>query len=205
MSFQLNDIIKMAIDNALLNTHTATIGRVVKVNDTTIDVQPVINHVHNGVDIQLPVFPQVPPVFLQGGSSYDAHPIAVGDYCLLIIVERCFDQWYAGSDLVRPPEKRMHDYSDAFAIVGINPLATAKQIPSNIKRVGDSDVTGDYNHDGNYTLNGNMTINGDLTVNGDITCTGRLTVANATIAGIDFAGHVHGGVQTGGSNTGVAK
>ena len=42
----LNEILKNAIANALINTHTATIGRVVKVNSTTIDVQPVINHVH---------------------------------------------------------------------------------------------------------------------------------------------------------------
>ena len=201
----LNDILMRSIGNALMNVHTATIGRVVKVNATTIDVQPVINHVHNGKDVPLPIFPKVPPVFLQGGSSYDAHPIAVGDYCLLIVVERCFDNWYAGSDEVRPPEKRMHDYSDTFAIVGINPLAKAINIPSVIQRKGDSNVTGNYVHQGNYNLTGNMVINGNLTVNGNINCTGRLTVANATIAGIDFAGHVHGGVQTGGSNTGVAQ
>lgn len=201
----LNEILKNAIDNALINTHTATIGRVVKVNDTTIDVQPVINHVHNGVDVKLPIFPKVPPVFLQGGASYDAHPIAVGDYCLLIVAERAFDNWYAGSDEVRPPERRMHDYSDTFAIVGVNPLAKAINIPATIVRKGNSTVTGDYVHEGDYDITGNVTINGNLTVKGDIDCTGRLTVANATIAGIDFTGHVHGGVQTGGSNTGAAQ
>lgn len=201
----LNEILKNAIANALINTHTATIGRVVKVNDMTIDVQPVINHVHNGIDVKLPIFPKVPPVFLQGGASYDAHPIAVGDYCLLIVVERAYDNWYAGSDEVRPPERRMHDYSDTFAIVGVNPLAKAISIPSTIVRNGDSTVTGDYAHTGNYDITGNVTINGNLTVNGDINCTGRLTVANATIAGINFASHVHGGVQTGGSNTGAAQ
>ena len=201
----LNEILKNAIANALINTHTATIGRVVKVNDTTIDVQPVINHVHNGIDVKLPIFPKVPPVFLQGGASYDAHPIAVGDYCLLIVVERAYDNWYAGSDEVRPPERRMHDYSDTFAIVGVNPLAKAISIPSTIVRKGNSTVTGDYTHEGDYDITGNVTINGNLTVNGDINCTGRLTVANATIAGINFASHVHGGVQTGGSNTGAAQ
>lgn len=201
----LNEILKNAIDNALINTHTATIGRVVKVNSTTIDVQPVINHVHNGIDVKLPIFPKVPPVFLQGGASYDAHPIAVGDYCLLIVVERSYDAWYAGSDEVRPPERRMHDYSDTFAIVGVNPLAKAISIPSTIVRKGNSTVTGNYTHRGDYDITGNVTINGNLTVNGDINCTGRLTVDNATIAGIDFTGHVHGGVQTGGSNTGVAQ
>lgn len=201
----LNEILKNAIANALINTHTATIGRVVKVNSTTIDVQPVINHVHNGIDVKLPIFPKVPPVFLQGGASYDAHPIAVGDYCLLIVVERSYDAWYAGSDEVRPPERRMHDYSDTFAIVGVNPLAKAISIPSTIVRKGNSTVTGNYTHTGDYDITGNVTINGNLTVNGDINCTGRLTVANATIANIDFTGHVHGGVQTGGSNTGVAQ
>ena len=99
----------------------------------------------------------------------------------------------------------MHDYSDTFAIVGVNPLTKAINIPSVIERKGDSNVTGNYVHEGDYDITGNVTINGNLTVNGDINCTGRLTVANATIAGIDFTGHVLGGVQTGGSNTGIAQ
>lgn len=211
---QLDEVIKRFINDAVAKIHTATIGRVVKVSAKTIDVQPVINLIYNGRDLPLPVLAEVPPVFMQGGGSYTAHPIAIGDYALVVFTERAFDRWYDGVDGVRPPELRMHDYSDGFAIVGVNPLAAALDIPQVIQQTGDTNYDGNHTHQGdneqtgNYTLtgnqevNGNVTINGNLTVNGDITCTGTLTVptimtANVTasggvsIAGVDFGTHTH--------------
>lgn len=195
---QLVDTINQAIEFALANLHTATIARVVAVADTTIDVQPVINRTVNGESIPLPVFTKVPPVFMQGGGSYTAHPIAVGDYCLLVFTERCFDRWYEGQDNRRPAEFRMHDYSDGLAIVGVNPRAGAFTIPDVIQQtgdtnqdgnythqgnrtqVGDYDLTGDYTQVGNMTIQGNVEITGDVQVNGNITCTGTIAAGNFT-------------------------
>ena len=192
---ELIDTLMMTIDQALANLHTATIARVTKVDATTINCRPVINRVVKGESIALPEFIEVPPLFMQGGGSYTAHPIAVGDYCLLIFTERCFDRWYAGQDYRRPLELRMHDYSDGIAIVGINPLAAALTIPSVIQQTGDTNQDGDYTHTGNreqtgdydltgdYTQVGNMTIEGDfeltgnMVVNGNITCTGVISAA----------------------------
>jgi len=199
---ELNEVMQGQIGEVLARTHTATVGRVVKVNATTIDVQPVINLVFNGEDLTPPVFAEVPPVFMQGGSSYTAHPIAVGDYALMIFAERSFDRWYAGVDGVRPPELRMHDYSDGFAIVGVNPASKAIEIPTVIKQVGDTDQTGDYVHVGNRTQTGNFTITGNMTINGDLTVNGKITASSASIGGIEFGTHKHSGVQSGGSNTG---
>jgi hypothetical protein len=158
---ELPTVMNDAIITALANTHTILIGRVVTVNTTTIDVQPVIQRVVDGVPINLPLFPAVPPVFLQGGTSYDAHPITAGDYCLLLINERCFDRWYAGADGVPPLEFRMHDYSDAFALVGVNPAAMAKTIPTTIERFGDSTITGAWFHTGSYELTGPLDVIGN--------------------------------------------
>lgn len=158
---ELPDVMNDAILTALANTHTILIARVEAVNATTIDVQPVIQRVVDGVNISLPLFPSVPPIFLQGGSSYDAHPITAGDYCLLLINERCFDRWYAGDDGVPPLEFRMHDYSDGFALVGVNPAAMAKTIPTTIERFGDSTVTGAWVHSGSYALTGPLTVTGN--------------------------------------------
>lgn len=158
---ELPDVMNDAILTALANTHTILIARVETVNATTIDVQPVIQRVVDGVNISLPLFPSVPPIFLQGGSSYDAHPIAAGDYCLLLINERCFDRWYAGDDGVPPLEFRMHDYSDGFALVGVNPAAMAKTIPTTIERFGDSTVTGAWVHSGSYALTGPLNVIGN--------------------------------------------
>lgn len=158
---ELPDVMNDAILTALANTHTILIARVEAVNAKTIDVQPVIQRVVDGVAVDLPLFPDVPPIFLQGGSSYDAHPIAAGDYCLLLINERCFDRWYAGDDGVPPLEPRMHDYSDGFALVGVNPSSMAKTIPTTIERMGDSTVTGAWVHTGSYALTGPLTVTGN--------------------------------------------
>lgn len=208
---RLIDTINDAINHAMANLHTATIARVSGVGATTISVQPVINREVNGESIRLPEFVDVPPLFMQGGASHTTYPIAIGDYCLLIFTERCFDRWYEGQDFRRPPELRMHDYSDGFAIVGINPKASALTIPDVITQVGDTHQEGNYEHTGDveqtgdYTLDGDMTINGNLTVNGDITCTGTLMVPTAVIGGIDFATHVHGGVTSGSGSSGVPQ
>lgn len=162
---ELTDVMNDGILTALANTHTIVVAKITAVGSITIDCQPVIQRVVDGSAIQLPVFPSVPPVFLSGGASYDAHPLAVGDYCLLLVSERCFDRWYGGADNVPPIEQRMHDYSDCFALVGVSPASMAKTIPATIERFGDSTVTGDYIHTGNYTLIGAL----DVSLNTDST------------------------------------
>lgn len=158
---ELNDVMNDAMITALANTHTIVIAKITAVGAVTIDAQPVIQRVVDGQAVTLPVFPSVPPVFLSGGTSYDAHPIAVDDYCLLLVSERCFDRWYGGADNVPPIEQRMHDYSDCFALVGVSPASMAKTIPTTIERFGDSTVTGDWIHTGNYTLTGLLDVTGN--------------------------------------------
>lgn len=175
---QLKTATDDAIITALANTHTILIAKIVAVKAKTIDVKPVIQRVVDGKNIDLPVFPDVPPVFMQGGTSYDAHPIAVDDYCLVLINERCFDRWYAGADGAPPLEFRMHDYSDGFALVGINPASMAKTIPATIERFGDSTVTGDWVHSGSYALTGPLTVTGDATI------TGRTNSGTYSVGGV---------------------
>ena len=191
---RLTDIIADAIGEALSNLHTATIAKVTAVQEKTISVQPVINRVVDGKSIQLPQFTKVPPLFMQGGGSYTAHPITVGDYCLLVLTERCFDRWYSGSDFQDPAEFRMHDYSDGIAIVGINPTAGALTIPSVIQQTGDANADGDHTHQGDRTQTGNQTIIGDLHVDGNVTVTGNITCLG-TIAAGNYTG-LAGGAMT---------
>ncbi|MBL1319599.1 MAG: hypothetical protein JKY80_01955 [Mariprofundaceae bacterium] len=191
---QLIDTLMIAIDSSLADLHTATIAKITAVNATTIDCQPVTSRVVNGAKIDLPEFVEVPVLFMQGGGSYTAYPIVIGDYCLLIFTERAFDRWYAGQDNQKPIEFRMHDYSDGIAIVGLNPLASAITIPSVIEHKGDS------HHIGNMQIDGNITHTGTTQHTGDVTISGNLIVN-----GISFGTHVHGGVQTGGGSTGTPQ
>lgn len=178
---ELLDTLKQTIGHALTNTHTATIGKVIKVREKTIDIQPVINRVVNGESISLPVFTDVPPVFLGGNGSSISLPIAAGDYALMIFTERCFDRWWIGQDFQSPLELRMHDYSDGFAIVGLLPQDSALTIPDKITIVGDVEFTG------------NLDITGDVDINGSMTVTGGDVVAD----GISLKTHTHPYTWTG--------
>lgn len=193
---ELHDTIGLGVEFALADVHTIVVAKITSVNDKTISCVPVINRVVKGSSKQLPEFIEVPPVILQGGDSYIAEPISAGDYCLVLISERCYDAWYAGSDFVSPLEMRMHDYSDGFALCGVNPQATAIAIPKKNRM-----MNGNTDHEGDLNLTGNVTISGNLTVGGDINCAGRLMVASATIGGIDFDTHKHRG-DSGGTTGG---
>lgn len=197
---QLIETLQIALKQAQANLHTSTIGRVVKVNSKTVDIQPVINRKVDGKDIKLPVFVEVPVMHLHGGASYTAYPVNVGDYALLIFTERCFDNWYNGIDEALPLEFRMHDYSDAVAIVGLYNRAGEITIPSvithigdvyeegNHEHIGDVEQTGNYVMTGDFTQTGNMTINGNVQVNGNIVCTGNISAGS-------FSG-LNGGAMT---------
>lgn len=201
------DIAVGLINDALANMHTITIAKVTQVKAKTINCKPVMSRVVNGKKVDLPEFSDVPCINLQGGSSYLHMPTKAGDYCLLLISERCFDGWYNGQDFEKPLEYRMHDYSDSFAVIGINPAGSALTIPDiiefmgdklmdgnhehngNLEHNGDNTHTGDYihegdyNHTGNKLQTGNHTQTGNMAVTGAISATGILSAAGLTIAG----------------------
>lgn len=224
----LTSLIMQGIMNALADTHTIIIGQIEKVNQTTIDVQPAIARNVNGKEEPLPVFPDVPVVNFLGGTSSIQMPLAKGDDCILFVSERCFDGWYHGNKNQKPMHPRMFDYSDCVAFVGLKNKAGELDIPDRIKMVGDTLQIGDYEHQGNreqtgnyiltgdFTINGHTIKNGNLTVNGNITivgngsrtvnasgCTVNLTGGDVIADGVSLKNHTHGGVQTGGGNTGV--
>ena len=201
-ALDLISTITLGITQSLSNTHTNLVAKVVKVNAKTIDVQPVIAREVNGQAKPLPVFPDVPVINFLGGSSSIQMPIAIGDYCQLFVNERCLDNWYFGNDNQKPLSNRMLDYSDAVAFVGLKNKAGELEIPDRIKMVGDTLQIGSYEHQGDrsqagdYTIQGNINQTGTNTINGDIIINGQSLW--------DFMNnHTHGGVRSGGSNTGV--
>lgn len=184
MMENLETVVLQALDEALANIHTIVVAKVTKVNTNTINVKPVINRLVDGVSVELPEFLEVPLVTLQGGHSYIHYPVTVGDYCLLLVSERCFDKWYQGKDFDTMDELSMFDYSDSFAIVGINPLGKAIPIPTTTTMEGDVIQNGNYIHNGNrnqtgdFIQTGDFTITGNISVTGNITCTGTISAAN---------------------------
>ena len=183
---ELQETINAGLLFTLANLHTVAVCKVTAVNEKTINCKPVINRVVDGESKELPVFEDVPPIFMQGGSSYTAHPIAEGDYALVLISERCFDAWYGGDDFVSPLEMRMHDYSDGFALVGVNPQSSAITIPDVITQIGDMFANGSWEHEGALTRTGDETVTGKRQHNGDVTITGTMTAATSVLGQASF-------------------
>jgi len=160
------EVIEDFIQKALENVHTSLICRVEKVNSTTIDVQPVTKKVLNGCVIDMPLMKDVPPIFMYGGTSYDAMPITQGDYCIVFVTEECTDRWYGGEDDLEPNENRKFDYSDCFALCGVLPKSKAIDIPQVATSIGDRHIEGNWTHLGNIILTGNLTMTGTFILNG---------------------------------------
>lgn len=190
----IENVIMMAMAEALRNTHTNVLAKVTKVNQKTINCQPVISRVVNDTKIDLPEFAEVPILNFLGGTSSIQMPIAVGDYCILFVSERCFDTWYNGQDFEKPLEARIHDYSDSIAFVGLKNASGELDIPTVITMLGDTYQEGDYVHQGDrnqtgdYTLTGDFTINGNTIKNGNLTITGNITIAGGGSGTVNASG-----------------
>jgi Phage protein Gp138 N-terminal domain len=71
---------------------------------------------------EYPLLLQVPVFVLFGGVDFMSMPIKAGDNCILLFNDRDIDSWFIGSDKAYPNTSRLHDLSDAIALVGINPI-----------------------------------------------------------------------------------
>ena len=160
----------------------------------TAVVQPAIRCVEtdndgNRTTRDYPLLTDVPVVFPRGGGCTLTFPVKAGDECLVIFADRCIDFWWQSGGVQEPVDDRMHDLSDAFAIVG--PQSQVKKI-SGISTSGAQlrtddgkayiEVTAGGNitaqtsgtltakADGGTTITSpNITLNGNVTINGDLT------------------------------------
>ena len=169
--------------------------------------------------VDMPLLLDCPVVFPHAGGCSLTFPVKQGDECLVVFSCRGIDFWWQQGGVQPPPEPRMHDLSDGFAILGVWSQVTkiASVNTSSVQlRSDDGQAFVEINpqsHNVNVNTNGNisaiasgsatlkaqsvtidapqMTVTGKLTVNGDI-------VGN----GVDLKIHTHSGVQTGNGNTG---
>lgn len=73
--------------------------------------------------LSLPLLVDVPVIFPRGGGVTLTFPVKAGDECLLMFADRCIDFWWQNGGVQEPVDGRMHDLSDAFAIVGLQSCA----------------------------------------------------------------------------------
>ncbi len=119
----LEEVLRVAVDSGLGDTHTAMPGRVEKYDaeKQKADVKPllkrtVVNDDGTEETESLPVITDVPIMFPRAGGFFITFPVEKGDFVLLVFCERSIDIWTAGDGSeVDPIDLRMHDLSDAVA------------------------------------------------------------------------------------------
>ena len=132
----------MAFESMVSRVWTALPGVIQSVtnNGNTVEVQPAINGRIRQRDgtykpIQMPKLVDVPICWQGGGGATWTFPVSAGDECLVVFSSRCIDNFWLngfvppagqkGADgkpvnvLNNPPEYRMHNLSDGFAIIGV--------------------------------------------------------------------------------------
>lgn len=92
-------------------------------NNQTCTVQPairekVINSDYSTSWKELPLLLDVPIVIPRAGNFVLTLPIKEGDECLVIFSDMCIDGWFSLGKIQNQLEKRRHDLSDGFAILG---------------------------------------------------------------------------------------
>lgn len=194
-----------------------------------VDVQPAINgRVRNpdgsSSSLQMPVLLDCPVLWQGGGGVTLTFPIQPGDECLIVIASRCIDAWWAQGGVQDPPEVRMHNLSDGFALVGVRskpraftPNTTKARLTSddgstyieldpsgqivNVEAPGGINVNSAAGI--NMTAQGGINLNGvTIDSSGNVSSPATITAATDVVGnGKSLATHTHGGVQSGGSQT----
>lgn len=152
----------------------------------------------------------VPVAYMGGGQFVTTYPIQPGDEALVIFSDRCIDSWWQSGGVQIPASLRMHDISDGFAIVG--PRSLAKSIPNvstTTAQFRSLDGTTFFEVESGGVCNvvapNGVNITGPVNINGNVTVTGAVTATQEVTAksSVALSTHLHGGVTSGGSNTGA--
>lgn len=168
----------------IANVHTAAPGTILAYDPGSglASVQPALKFkVSDGRIIDMPVIVGVPVIFPSGsgGAASVTFPVVEGDGCLLLFAESAIDDWLKGGE---SDDLRKHDLTDAIAIPGLFNFG----IPAAQAHPNDTCLK-----NGSTVLR--IETSGSVYIDG----------ADLVIDGISFKDHVHGGVESGGGNTGV--
>ncbi len=209
---ELEDVIRLALENFQSSFHVALPGRIESYDESaqTANVKPLLKNSFvdaDGVDVveELPVINSVPIQFMRGGGFFLSFPIVKGDHVLLVFNERSIDKFQTGEgEDTDPVDTRMNNLSDAVAIPGFYPdsKALGDAHPSNTV-LGKDGSTQIHVADGKIELGAEASADKaslDSKIQIELTRIASELVALTTHA----ATHVHPGVTSGPASTGIA-
>jgi len=122
MTFSLKEAFDVAVENVLYNTHTALPAIITAFDreEQTVTVRLSIKRNIGGESVEIAPIIDIPVVQPSAGGFHITLPIKAGDECLVIFAERAIDTWFEHGGVQAPAERRRHDISDGFAIIGVN-------------------------------------------------------------------------------------
>lgn len=123
----LAELLKQAIENRLLDLHTAMIARVESYDaqKQQVNVSPVLKRSIKSLDgllvsEQLPMLCDVPVLFPRAGGYFISFPIKPGDFVQLVFNESSIDEWLLGGSSELGSTHRF-TLQGAVAIPGVYP------------------------------------------------------------------------------------
>ena len=133
------EILDHKIDNALSSMNCVSLGTIQSFDSVTqtasisINYKKIIrdsNPAENNIDsvdriIEYPILVKCPVFILSGGIARLTMPISQGDTCLVLFCDREIDTWYRTGVKTYPQSDRMHDLTDAIAVVGVRNVGNA--------------------------------------------------------------------------------
>jgi hypothetical protein len=129
------EALRIALEGNQAGIWTALPGIVDSVNldAQTVSVQPAIKGENlkpdgSTVYVNLPILVDVPICWPRAGGYALTFPIKKGDEALVIFSSRCIDAWWQSGGIQKSVDDRMHDLSDAFAILA--PTSQPKKLPN---------------------------------------------------------------------------
>lgn len=125
MEPDLPDVFSLLKQDFFASLNCVKIGRIQSFDGEkhTAQVQILFKRVLPDLTIKsYPLLVDVPVMTLQGGGGSLQFPITKGDQCLLLFSDRRLDEWFQTGGESAPGSPRLHDMSDAIAIVGVNAL-----------------------------------------------------------------------------------
>lgn len=215
-----------AIHNELDDIHVCLPGKIVAWDGKAATVRPGMPRaLANGGELAAPQIVSVPVLFPTGlsGSAMISLPLQAGDDVLLYFSEVALDSWLSGSDAA-PDDPRRFDMSDCFAAPMLRPTVAAADTDNLRLLCGASSFV--MSPSGEVTLNATkfqvnapqsefsdvVTAQGQINGNGGMAVqggngaefTGNVRHHDGTLSsnGVVLDDHTHGGVQSGGDNTG---
>jgi hypothetical protein len=172
------ELYRKMLENFSTNLRVAAPGIIQSFDpiEQTVTVQVAIREKITNQDltqqwVEIPLLLDVPIVIPRAGGYVLTFPISPGDECLVVFGDTCIDAWFSNGGIQNQMEKRRHDLSDAFAILGV--WSQPRKIPN--YSTSSAQMRSD---DGSTYIN---------LSNGEI----DLVASSVKINGIDFSTHIH--------------